>query len=479
MLASIRKATQAVLKSVPRAARSLYRPRYHFLPPANWMNDPNGTIYIDGEYHLFYQFNPYRPRWGSIHWGHAKSKDLVHWEHLPLALAPDGGLGELHCFSGCCVLGDDGIPVIFYTRIGFFSLITLARRYAQQWLATSDREMIIWKKHPANPVLSEQAHHGNPPFHWRDPYVWRTGTGWRMVLAGQYPQEKFGSVFLYRSADLLHWDFMGRLCRGDESLGKGWECPNYFRLGEKYVLVVSPYRQVIYSIGSFDGLHHLPETGSGGGSWHVLDHGKAFYATNTWQDDQGRTLLAGWIKVDGKGAWAGCLSLPREVSLGEGGFLTIEPLRELQALRSEHSHFETRPGTRTELLLPEAFEGDCVEILARYDLQGTGQVGFRLCDAKNEYLISLDLQEWTLQAVHETARLQAKHTAAVELHIFIDHSVIEIFINHHEVFTTIFYPETGPGHELCSLPFFSAGNGSASIDFWKLAEAPISGSIEK
>ena len=91
---------------------NLYRPIFHFMPEKNWMNDPNGVVFYKGEYHLFYQYNPNGDQWGTIHWGHAKSKDLVHWEHLPIALYPSNDKGELHCFSGCAVI-NDGEPTIF------------------------------------------------------------------------------------------------------------------------------------------------------------------------------------------------------------------------------------------------------------------------------------------------------------------------------------------------------------------------------
>ena len=120
MKKSLETAQQALENAIPAAQADPLRPRYHFAAPAQWMNDPNGTIFINGEYHLFYQLNPYAAHWGEIHWGHAKSADLVHWEHLPIALAPAYELGERHCFSGCCV-NDNGTPTIFYTSCGWKS----------------------------------------------------------------------------------------------------------------------------------------------------------------------------------------------------------------------------------------------------------------------------------------------------------------------------------------------------------------------
>jgi len=470
MKKAIQKATQALQKNISAAQNNPYRPRYHFLPPANWMNDPNGTVYHNGEYHLFYQFNPYKPKWGRLHWGHAKSKDLVHWEHLPIALAPDGFPDELHCWSGCCVIAGN-TPTIFYTSVNPPALISKARRYSQQWAATSDSEMLVWEKHPRNPILSETKHHPDlKPHHWRDPYVWQEGEGWFMVLGGQHPGGKFGSVYLYESKNLFDWDYVGILAHGDEIECTAWECPNYFRLGDKYVLIVSPFSPVIYSVGDFQNHHHT------GRNWFVFDHGKDFYATNTYMDGQGRTIIVGWIKVEGQGGWAGCLSLPRTVTLDAGYQLQIHPLPELKQLRQKHQRFERKLETPVELAGTAPYFGECVEILAKFDFQTAESVGFRLMDDQGEFLINYDFAAHTLQAIHERAKLQFESDPGhLKLHIFIDKSVIEIFINDRETFSTIFYPNLAENNTLKIAPFFVNAQGTITLDFWTLNSIDFSG----
>src|SRR3954466_7846509 len=115
---AIERAMQSVAAAIPIAAGDPQRPHYHFGPPANWMNDPNGTIYANGYYHLFYQHNPYGDNWGHMHWGHARSRDLVHWQHLPIALWPSEELGEEHVFSGCATITEGSVPILFYTKVG-------------------------------------------------------------------------------------------------------------------------------------------------------------------------------------------------------------------------------------------------------------------------------------------------------------------------------------------------------------------------
>ena len=126
--------------------------------------------------------------------------------------------------------------------------------------------------------MSEKSHKGEIPQHWRDPYVWKQDGRWLMVLVGKYEGDNFGRVFLYQSENLTDWELIGDLIQGTSSQGFGWECPNYFPLEDKYMLVVSPFGPVIYSVGDFDGARHHANR------WHTLDHGKQFYATNTYMD---------------------------------------------------------------------------------------------------------------------------------------------------------------------------------------------------
>jgi beta-fructofuranosidase len=471
MQSKIQKATRVLKNAIPKAESDPHRPRYHFLPPANWMNDPNGTIYHNGEYHLFYQFNPKKPKWSNLHWGHAKSKDLVHWEHLPIALAPDGFPGELHCWSGCCLINEDGEPTILYTSMDWKSLLTKEKRYSQQWLAFGSPDLLTWEKYPGNPILSEEIHGDKIPRQWRDPYVWKDGDRWLMVLAGQYAGEKFGSVLLYQSRNLINWDYIGVLSQGTPEQGKGWECPNYFRLSNKYMLVVSPYGPVIYSVGDFDGKRHHSD------AWHTLDHGKDFYATNTYLDEQGRTILVGWVQAKGPG-WAGCLSLPREIKLVDANQPLIKPIPELEKLRQSHQRFERTMEHVVEAAGTAPLFGERMEIKARYRMEEAQSFGFKVIDDEEEHLISYDFSTHTLQVTKEQAKLQfLEGEDQVELHIFIDHSVIEIFINQREAFTAIFRPKLAPTHALKIAPFVIQGRGYFCIDVWRLCEAPITGSF--
>ncbi|MBZ0288494.1 MAG: glycoside hydrolase family 32 protein, partial [Anaerolineae bacterium] len=211
-----------------KLAGDLHRPIYHYQPPYNWMNDPNGLIHWKGEYHLFYQHNPDSPLHANMHWGHAVSPDLVHWEDLPIALAPTpGGPDKDGVWSGCAVNGD-GVPTIFYT--GVFPECQLVVR-------ASD-DMRSFEKYAGNPVIAAPPS-GLNVTGFRDPFVWKEADGWYMVV-GSGIKGVGGTVFLYRSPDLLYWEYIHPLLMGSkDETGVMWECPGFFNLGDKWVLYVS------------------------------------------------------------------------------------------------------------------------------------------------------------------------------------------------------------------------------------------------
>lgn len=276
---------------------------YHFEPKKGWMNDPNGLICYKGRYHAFFQHYPHAPRWGQMHWGHAVSQDLIHWEELPIALYPDQEYeNDGGCFSGSAI-EKDGRLYLFYTSVSH-------GRGQTQSVAYSD-DGIHFTKYPGNPVIGKNPL-GSADF--RDPKVSMVdGTFYMVVGTGDAAS---GKVLLFTSEDLLRWDYVGILFEGEEYAGC-IECPDFFKLGEKYVLMFSKInereRATHFVVGDFDGRQLLNCTIS------RPEWGGDFYAPQTFEAGN-RRIMIGWMYHWGKEApegcaFAGALSIPRELSL--------------------------------------------------------------------------------------------------------------------------------------------------------------------
>lgn len=445
------------------------RPQYHFQPLANWMNDPNGLIQWRGQYHLFYQHNPNGPQWAQMHWGHAVSPDLLHWTHLPIALAPTpGGPDWNGVFSGCAV-DHDGVPTLVYTGVD----------PQVQCIATSDDDLVTWHKYEGNPVIAAPPE-GIPPEDFRDPYVWREPDGWYAVI-GSSTAEGQGIALLYRSPDLRAWEYVGPLCQGDgDQTGHVWECPNFFALRARHVLITAPIPlgRAIYFSGQYHNHAFTPElTGE-------IDLGGCLYAPQVMIDQRGRRLLFGWLwearapEAQIAAGWAGAMSLPRELSLAPDGRLTYAPAEEVASLRRAHW------GARDIALEPDvAWQapqgGDTIEILARFDLGSASQVGLRVrCadDGSERTLVYWDADEGQLvvdasASARDVPGGQRRQAAfgpdgELELRLFLDRSVIECFANGRCCLTSRIYPD------LASLGLQAFAHGGSAhlrtIDIWTM-----------
>jgi beta-fructofuranosidase len=431
-----------------------HRPAYHFLPPSNWMNDPNGLIQWRGRYHLFYQYNPNGAFHGTIHWGHAVSDDLVHWRDLPVALAPTpGGPDQDGVYSGCA-LDHDGVPTLMYTGV----------RPQVQCIAEpvdpADADLVAWRKHPANPVIpAPPAGHEVEGF--RDPFVWREADGWYCAI-GSGVKGLGGNVFLYRSPDLVRWEYLHELCRGDVAeTGRMWECPNFFPLGGKHVLLISPIplQKVLYLVGEYRDHRFSPErTG-------IVDDGGSYYAPQVTRDERGRWLMWGWLRegrdVEAQKAagWSGVMSLPTELSLTADGRLAPRPVPELEALRGPHRGWtglalaEDGPSPLAEL------SGDRLEIALTIEPAGAAEVGLsvlRSPDGAEETRIVYDGAAGELWVDRGRASLdpgpsRERRGAAVRLgpdgtlglRVYVDGSVVEVFAADGTCLSSRAYPTRG------------------------------------
>ena len=309
------------------------RPDWHFAPPAQWMNDPNGPAWHDGWLHLFYQHNPGGDAWGDMHWGHARSRDSVHWEHLPLALRPQRAAGEQHCFSGCLALTAAGEPRIIYTSVPADS----ARPATQVLASPHDLSWRAWTQHVATPAL-DLATHGGPAFDrdWRDPFVFRTEGRTFLILGATLGDEAVIPLYENPDGGLQHWVYRGIIHRAPRTTTPFFECPNLVQLGTKWLLLTSPAREVEWCSGTLDlsaPAFHVEQRGR-------ADEGDGFYATQLVRTPSGRDVLFGWAKgfLKDRG-WHGCLAAPRGIWLDQDGWLCSAPVSELASLRASEASY--------------------------------------------------------------------------------------------------------------------------------------------
>jgi beta-fructofuranosidase len=345
------------------------RPRFHFAPEKNWMNDP--FPFFDGEkLHLFYQYNPEGNVWAKPHWGHAVSHDLLHWEELGIALSPGEPYDAGGCWSGS-IVEHHGRYFLYYTGV------EEGETLVQSQCVAFSEDLETWHKHPVNPILSEVPAGFGPCY--RDPRVYREKDSWRMAVGSQI-ENRGGAVLQYRSDDLMRWDLMEALFSDDLRTGHESEVPDFFDLDNHPIVLTSCHRTWVHR-GEYSG-HHFKRTHS-----EAAD-GKLFYAAQTTVEKRGRRLLVGWIKenqpqeqIDAQG-WAGCASLPREM-LVERNELKIRPLSELEEMRegepetldgdlSGHRVFETS-GLQLDIIVKLGHPApEEVKLKLRTDAEGNG-----------------------------------------------------------------------------------------------------------
>lgn len=410
-----------------------YRPQYHFTPEKNWMNDPNGLVYYGGEYHLFYQYNPNGNEWGYMHWGHAVSKDLIRWEHLPVAITPDEDSKDKNhatAFSGCAIVdenntaglqkGDEKTLLIFYTSFE-----------CGQRLAYSNDKGRTWHKYDKNPLI---------PFakdDARDPKVFfhHPSGKWVMVLyrSPEGDKSKQG-ISIYTSSNLISWEFQSHITGF-------FECPDLFELpldgdkgNSKWVLLGGSGE---YRVGSFDGKQFSPETPK-----KILDYGKNFYATQTWSNHpEGKVVQLAWMRGGEfpEMPFNGQMTFPCELSLRTtktGPTLCKKPIDAIATLHSKNDLVKKDkniiPGLQGNLV--GGISGKTLHIKARFNPKSSDGFGFIVRNGKKEIgtEIRYDSAKKILACMGGQAYVEPKD-GILQLEILLDRSSIEIFANDGEV----------------------------------------------
>ena len=451
---------QAAAQSDPVSSETLaadpLRPQFHLLPARNWMNDPNGPIFWKGNYHMFHQYNPNAAVWGDMHWAHSVSPDTIHWKHLSVALAPtQGGADQDGCFTGSAA-DVDGTATIIYTGVKTSTpeLATLrdgTHNFREtQCLATStDPQLLGWTK-TSQPILQPP----NDPLltGFRDPFFWREGDTWFLGV-GSGIRKKGGQVLLYRSRNLRVWEPVGVLASGTwnekdtkDSVDSGemWECPDFFPIGQNYVLLYSTERKVYWQVGELDKKEMAFHSNKQG----FLDCG-SYYAPKTQLGSNGQRILWGWINESRpdaeliKAGWASCMSLPRILSLDSNGNLEMRVAPEASKLRMKGFSLAASTVPRKERL--HAFRAVRIK-------DASAEISLRI--RTERFAISImDGAKIFLQVVYDPAQsgkeLQVNNSFApfslaadakeFEIAIFIDGSVIEVLADNRAAVTSRVY----------------------------------------
>lgn len=409
----------------------LHRPQFHFTPEKNWQNDPNGLVFYKGEYHLFYQHNPFGNKWGYMHWGHAISTDLVHWEHLPIALYPDNDSKdsvECTAFSGSGLVdennvtglqsGDEKTILLFYTS-----------QHCGQRMAYSNDKGRTWLKYEKNPIIAFDETDDA-----RDPKViWHEASKQYVMVLYRRPNsdEKQKGVSFYTSKNLIDWTFKNHI-------PGFFECPDLVELpinrrpdDQKWVLFDGDGS---YVIGSFDGEKFISESPK-----MKSDYGANYYATQTWSnipESDGRTIQIAWMRG---GEYPGMpfngqMTFPCEISLKkfvEGIRLIRKPVKEIEQLQEKGEVWENEnliPGLNKNLT--RSVKGKCLHIIGSFNVKTADSFGFvvRLDKKNNGTEIMYNVKTQTLSCLNQSAVVEPIDEV-LKLDILLDRSSIEIFAN--------------------------------------------------
>src|ERR1700737_2700495 len=485
--------------SHPAAQEPLYdqprRPQYHFTPPKNFMNDPNGTVFYKGEYHLFYQYNPEGNVWGHMSWGHAVSVDMVHWQNLPIALHEVAD--EYMVYSGSAVVDRDNTSGLCKNpdpqdRSCLVAIYTAAFKDRQkQHIAFSNDRGRSWTNYSGNPVADLDA------ADFRDPNVFWYAPQHKWVMVAVLADER--TLVVLDSPDLKHWTKRSTFGPAGDTAGQ-WECPDLIELPvesaseKKWVLIINRNpgapaggTGVRYLIGKFDGANITSEVPDAPALW--ADWGKDFYATNTWNDmpsTDGRRVWIGWFSnwqyanTEPTVLWRGAQSVPRTLMLrryAEGRRLGQKPIRGLESLRHEKLRVVNASVAEVNQKIRETTaKGEVYELEAGLQPGQADEIGFRLRKRNDaETLVGFDAVHGEVFVdrrrsgdVSFSKDFPGRHTAkleknaSVKLHVFVDRSSVEVFANGGErVLSDHVYPP--PGSD--GIELYTKGTGERIVSF--------------
>lgn len=465
------------------------RPKFHLLPAANWTNETHGLIFYQDKYHIFNQKNASNLFLRQINWGHFSSPDLINWtEHIP-ALTPDRGYDQNGIWSGHVVLDDTGIPTIIYTTGGDTMGVGLA--------FPKDEDLIEWQKYDKNPVIR-----GQPKEYTRtdlrDPYVWKEGDIWCLIIGYGIEENNAnrGAVLLYTSKDLKKWEFKHTLFEGnpqDDDTGVFWEMPVFKKIGKKYVLLINktPHMgepaRAMYWVGDFKNEKFIPDNTQP----RNLEIINRLLSPSVTEDEYGLITAIAIIPDEfGEAAaykqgWTHLYSMPRVWNLKKGKIMQT-PHPNLRTIRDKCVSFpEIKMNHGDSYKLSQ--HNLQLEIKAKVEVNGAKKFGFvvnKNSDGSEYTKIYYDVESQQM-VVDQTRASLKEHipkrikketyhldvSNPIDFHVFIDGSVIEVFVNEEDAFTTRVFPEKMTSSQVAI--FTEGGEIVAKADVWTLKEANI------
>ena len=428
---------------------------FHLTPYVGWMNDPNGFSYYDGKFHMFYQYYPYGTYWGPMHWGHAVSTDLLKWEYLPAAIAPDEAYDNGGCFSGSAIEMADGKQLLIYTGVikNENELGEIVERQ-NQCIAIGDG--VNYTKYENNPVIcGETLPDGFGKVDFRDPKIWKEN-GKYYIAVGNKTEDKDGQILKFSSDNCIDWKYDGVIIKNNKRFGIMWECPDYFPLDGCQVLLTSPQDMLPEELEFHNGngticvIGNLDEEGNFvEHNCQAVDYGIDFYAPQTVLTGDGRRVMIGWLQNwDNIGIrrddfpWFGQMSLPREISI-KNGRLYQAPVKELE-------NYYGKKVTRQNVHISETcslsgISGRCmdmtVDIRPSADCDLYKKFSIRFADNGSAYsMIEFDPEQSIVKIdrkhsgsrraiVHQRRCRVARKNGEIKLRMILDRYSMELFIN--------------------------------------------------
>jgi len=436
---------KAIKDSAINTNADMFRPAFHLTPPTGCMGDPNGGIYYDGWYHIFYGLQPFAYHPGGWYWAHARSKDLLHWVHMKTGLTPAFELGLNAIGSGSTIITKDGKKFAFYS---------MGEEGGEMkfWRAEfTNNQLSEWDHKGKNPILTLE-HPGLPPFDgfWRDPFVFSTEGRTFLIACTDLFNENYVPVPIFeaKNSELTEWEYKGILFTVPKHKYRNLEVPELKQIGDKWIFMTStdaPVDRVNYFIGNFDLINLTFNIESEG----IIDYSGHYYAQESISDNEGNLYLMAWIPgwdrewlpyyinepiKNSNRLWNGCFAIPRKLNLVDGRLIQ-SPVDALKDLRTEHLKLSAKElpvsKSTTAVDVIEDFTGDQLEIVVKFNLYNASFCGINVLSDKegkgglpivwsgdllNVDGVKVPIEEWS----------QAE---SIDLHIFIDKKIVEVFVN--------------------------------------------------